>query len=94
MTIGPADPRWGTGRSDHRSGYRTRSYYLPDELHFRLRNPWWHTRARGDHDLVLGRRQPAGPVLRSTGALWPVGAGLQGETEVFIWCWMFDIRRR
>ena len=36
ITIGRGDERWGTGRSRRRSGYRTRSYYLPDDLHFRL----------------------------------------------------------
>jgi hypothetical protein len=54
MTIGPGDARWGSGRSPRRSGYRTRSYYLPDDLHFRLRNAWWHTQARSDHDSLSG----------------------------------------
>ena len=39
----------GSGRSLRPSGYRSRSYYLPDELHFRLRNAWWHTRPVNGH---------------------------------------------
>src|SRR3954471_7531279 len=69
MTIGPGDERWGTGRSRRRSGYRTRSYYLPDDLHFRLRNAWWHTQAKGDHDslsaLVAAALRPVVEELES-----------------------------
>jgi hypothetical protein len=69
MTIGPGDEGWGTGRSRRRSGYRTRSYYLPDDLHFRLRNAWWHTQARGDHDslsnLVAAALRPVVEELES-----------------------------
>jgi hypothetical protein len=69
MTIEPGDERWGTGRSRRRSGYRTRSYYLPDDLHFRLRNAWWHTQAKGDHDslsaLVAAALRPVVEELES-----------------------------
>lgn len=36
-------PAPGLGRSPRSTGYRARSYYVPDELHFRLRNAWWAT---------------------------------------------------
>jgi hypothetical protein len=49
----PGDPRWGRGRSTRSSGYRSRSYYLPDDLHFRIRNAWWHTQTEaGGHDSI------------------------------------------
>lgn len=49
----PGDPRWGLARSTRSSGYRSRTYYLPDELHFRLRNAWWHTQTEQDgHDSI------------------------------------------
>ena len=70
MTIGPGDERWGTGRSQRRSGYRTRSYYLPDDLHFRLRNAWWHTQARVDSDSLSGL---------VAAALWPVVEELESR---------------
>src|SRR3954467_10012544 len=69
MTAGPGEPGWGTGRAGRRSGYRTRSYYLPDDLHFRLRNAWWHTQNRGDHDslsaLVASALRPVVEELES-----------------------------
>jgi hypothetical protein len=47
------DPRWGLGRSTRSSGYRSRTYYLPDDLHFRIRNAWWHTQTEPDgHDSI------------------------------------------
>ena len=49
----PGDPRWGLGRSTRSSGYRSRTYYLPDDLHFRIRNAWWHTQTEPDgHDSI------------------------------------------
>lgn len=57
MTVGsfPGDPRWGTGRSVRSSGYRSRTYYLPDDVHFRIRNAWWHTQTEVDgHDSMSG----------------------------------------
>jgi hypothetical protein len=49
----PGDPRWGLGRSSRSSGYRSRTYYLPDDLHFRIRNAWWHTQTEPDgHDSI------------------------------------------
>ena len=49
----PGDPRWGLGRSTRSSGYRSRTYYLPDDLHFRIRNAWWHTQTQPDgHDSI------------------------------------------
>jgi Centromere-binding protein ParB C-terminal len=51
LGVSPGDPRWGRGRSTRSSGYRSRTYYLPDDLHFRMRNAWWHTQAEaGGHD--------------------------------------------
>jgi hypothetical protein len=41
--ITPSDPEWGLGRSSRSTGYRSRSFYLPDDLFFRLRNAAWHT---------------------------------------------------
>src|SRR3954454_7442177 len=41
------DPR---PRPPRRPRSRSRTYYLPDDLHFRLRNAWWHTRTRHEHD--------------------------------------------
>jgi hypothetical protein len=70
MTIGPGDERWGTGRSRRGSGYRTRSYYLPDHLHFRLRNAWWHTQARGDYDSLSAL---------VAAALWPMVEELESR---------------
>jgi len=53
LDIVPGDPRWGQGRSARSSGYRSRTYYLPDDLHFRLRNAWWHTQTEpGGHDSI------------------------------------------
>ena len=55
MSLGvvPGDPRWGQGRSLRTSGYRSRTYYLPDDLHFRMRNAWWHTQTQpGGHDSI------------------------------------------
>lgn len=46
--ITPSDPQWGQGRSPRSTGYRARSYYLPDDLHFRMRNAQWHTQAQPD----------------------------------------------
>src|SRR4051794_5632515 len=69
MTIGPGDGRSGAGRPRRRPGYRTRSYYLPDDLHFRLRSAWWHTQARGEHDslsaLVAAALRPVVEELES-----------------------------
>lgn len=49
----PGSPRWGRGGSSRSSGYRSRTYYLPDDLHFRLRNAWWHTQTERDgHDSI------------------------------------------
>ena len=55
MSLGvvPGDPRWRQGRSSRSSGYRSRTYYLPDDLHFRMRNAWWHTQTQPDgHDSI------------------------------------------
>lgn len=55
MSLGvvPGDPGWGLGRSSRSSGYRSRTYYLPDDLHFRMRNAWWHTQTQpGGHDSI------------------------------------------
>lgn len=53
LRIAPGDPRWGQGRSSRSSGYRSRTYYLPDDLHFRMRNAWWHTQTQpGGHDSI------------------------------------------
>ena len=53
LGVAPGDPRWGQGRSSRSSGYRSRTYYLPDELHFRMRNAWWHTQTQpGGHDSI------------------------------------------
>ncbi len=53
LDVVPGDPRWGRGRSARSSGYRSRTYYLPDDLHFRLRNAWWHTQTEpGGHDSI------------------------------------------
>ena len=53
LDIVPGDPRWGQGRSPRSSGYRSRTYYLPDDLHFRMRNAWWHTQTEpGGHDSI------------------------------------------
>ena len=53
LEIVPGDPRWGQGRSSRSSGYRSRTYYLPDDLHFRMRNAWWHTQTQsGGHDSI------------------------------------------
>jgi hypothetical protein len=53
LRIAPSDPRWGRGLSTRSSGYRSRSYYLPDDLHFRMRNAWWYTRTEGaGHDSI------------------------------------------
>lgn len=46
--ITPSDPEWGLGRSPRSTGYRSRSFYLPDELFFRLRNAAWHTQLEAD----------------------------------------------
>lgn len=48
---GGVEPRRGWGRSSRSTGYRARSYYLPDALHFRLRDAWWATHElEGGHD--------------------------------------------
>ena len=55
MSLGavPGAPGWGQGRSARSSGYRSRTYYLPDDLHFRMRNAWWHTQTQpGGHDSI------------------------------------------
>ncbi|HYY09598.1 MAG TPA: hypothetical protein VE781_01595 [Kineosporiaceae bacterium] len=53
LEVVPGDPRWGEGRSSRSSGYRSRTYYLPDDLHFRMRNAWWHTQTQaGGHDSI------------------------------------------
>ena len=46
---GAAEPSAGSGgpgRSRRSTGYRQRSYYIPDELHLRARNTWWWTQNR------------------------------------------------
>lgn len=48
VKLAPSSPGWGRSRSARASGHRSRSYYVPDEVHFRLRNAWWHTRERQD----------------------------------------------
>lgn len=51
--VTPADPDWGTGRSPRSTGYRSRSYYVEDEWHFRLRNAQWHTQTQdGGYDSI------------------------------------------
>lgn len=67
--ITQSDPEWGQGKSPRSTGYRSRSYYLEDDLHFRMRNAWWHTQAKPDgfdsiSDLV-------------TAALWPLVEDLE-----------------
>jgi hypothetical protein len=53
LGVVPGDPRWGRGRSSRSSGYRSRTYYLADDLHFRMRNAWWHTQTQpGGHDSI------------------------------------------
>ncbi len=55
MSLGvvPGDQSWGQGRSTRSSGYRSRTYYLSDDLHFRMRNAWWHTQTQpGGHDSI------------------------------------------
>jgi hypothetical protein len=53
LGVVPGDPTWGQGRSSRSSGYRSRTYYLPDDLHFRMRNAWWHTQTQpGGHDSI------------------------------------------
>ncbi len=39
-------PPSGPGKSHRSTGYRQRSYYIPDELHMRARNTWWWTQNR------------------------------------------------
>lgn len=49
---GDQQPR-GLGRSPRVTGFRSRSYYLPDELHFRLRDAWWATHTlEGGYDSI------------------------------------------
>jgi hypothetical protein len=40
---GTADSSRGPGRSTRSTGYRQRSFYLDDEVYFRLRNAAFHT---------------------------------------------------
>lgn len=70
VNVVPGSPRWGRGRASRPSGYRSRSYYLPDDLHFRLRNAWWHTRTSSEHDSLSGL---------VAAALRPVVAELEGR---------------